>query len=250
MTDFILPRQWLRRYKFFLFVILLFLTIQVILAYLLRIFGSSDDIYDYDNNRLLIKNYENNDKLPFNEGFNENPLDDEDINNSNSIFNLKNSVAPKLSSNAKEEAQILNNNINNENSNNNNITTSKSSNTLNNNTQEIDSHLDKLHFQPICDIITKEAISAIHRAQSQICKQIIVNASCAIQNGVFYATKLPNYCPNDPFTPYRALGCHKDDKKFRTLSGYYINLKTTNTPTKCVDLCLQSGFVYAGVQYS
>lgn len=83
-----------------------------------------------------------------------------------------------------------------------------------------------------------------------MCKEIIINASCAIQSGTFYPKRLPNYCPNEPFSAYRSLGCHRDDKKFRTLCSYYINLKTTNTPEKCVDLCLQSGFVYAGVQYS
>lgn len=109
--------------------------------------------------------------------------------------------------------------------------------------------LNELEFVPSCDIDTKEAVSAIHRAQTQSCKQTIANITCAIQAGTFYSSFLPNYCPNENFIANRALGCFRDEKKFRILSGYYTNFKTLNTPAKCIQMCLQSGFLYAGVQY-
>ncbi|CAG2062330.1 unnamed protein product, partial [Timema podura] len=34
------------------------------------------------------------------------------------------------------------------------------------------------------------------------------------------------------------------------LTGYFANLKLTNSPKHCMNMCLQSGFQYAGVQYS
>ncbi|GLH11058.1 Xylosyltransferase oxt [Gryllus bimaculatus] len=102
--------------------------------------------------------------------------------------------------------------------------------------------LEELDFVPQCDIVTKEAISAIHRAKTQQCKQEIVNITCLIQQGLLYPHYLPNTCPS--------LGCFRDNKTFRLLSGYYANLKTTNSPKHCIDLCLQSGFPYAGVQFS
>lgn len=46
------------------------------------------------------------------------------------------------------------------------------------------------------------------------------------------------------------IGCFKDDKKKRILPDYFILLKETNSPRSCVELCLQSGFQYAGVQYA
>lgn len=52
------------------------------------------------------------------------------------------------------------------------------------------------------------------------------------------------------FTAGKSLGCYRDEKNFRLLSGYYANLKTTNSPKHCINMCLQSGFPYAGVQYS
>lgn len=110
--------------------------------------------------------------------------------------------------------------------------------------------LDELEFTPTCDIHTKEAVSAIHRASTQSCKQTIANVACAIQSKTFYADALPNYCPTGNYTANRAMGCYKDEKNFRVLSGYYMNFKTLNTPSKCIQLCLQSGFQYAGVQYS
>ncbi|XP_062552577.1 xylosyltransferase oxt [Armigeres subalbatus] len=111
-------------------------------------------------------------------------------------------------------------------------------------------NVNELEFVPPCDIRSKETISAVHRAKSQACKKQILDIACEIQKGTFYPRKLPNYCPNGAFVPNRELGCFQDEKNFRLLSGYYTNFKTNNSPRQCIQLCLQSGFLYAGVQYS
>ncbi|XP_063241407.1 xylosyltransferase oxt [Bacillus rossius redtenbacheri] len=111
-------------------------------------------------------------------------------------------------------------------------------------------NLEELDFVPVCDIVTKEAVSAIHRAKTQRCKQTIANITCLIQRRLLYPRRLPNSCPSNGFTAGKSLGCYEDKKTFRLLSGYFANLKTTNSPQHCINLCLQSGFQYAGVQYS
>lgn len=265
--------QWLRRYKLFFFAGLLLLAIQLFLGYLLPIFGTSDDIYNPNSasiysNLIEVRNAYKN-QAAFDELFHDESLafDDEDISNGNSIVNFKELttglVLPKIvvASSAKgginNHHQFINNNNNNKHKNNNNpndirLNGKDSTATITNSqklstTTNLNSHFK---FKPICEIFAKEAISAIYRAQTHHCKEIISNTTCAIQSGTFYPSTLPNYCPHEPYHENQPLGCFKDDKKFRTLSGYYINFKTTNTPTKCIQLCLQSGFVYAGVQYS
>lgn len=48
--------------------------------------------------------------------------------------------------------------------------------------------------------------------------------------------------------PYSHLGCFRDSSKKRLLSNYVKKLPN-NSPTHCVNLCLQSGYLYAGVEY-
>lgn len=123
-----------------------------------------------------------------------------------------------------------------------------------NNKQYVINHtrlrLEELDFTPPCDIRTKEAISAIHRAKTQKCKQEISNITCLIQNRLLYPKTLPNYCPSEGYEHGKSLGCFKDEKNYRLLNGYYGNHENTNSPDYCMRLCLQSGFPYAGVQYS
>uniref|UniRef100_A0A182Y7V1 protein xylosyltransferase n=1 Tax=Anopheles stephensi TaxID=30069 RepID=A0A182Y7V1_ANOST len=109
--------------------------------------------------------------------------------------------------------------------------------------------LDELDFVPPCELTRKETVSAIHRAKSQSCKAKIVEVACEILAGKFYPQRLPNYCPRGDHSPNRALGCFRDEKNFRLLSGYYSTFKTNNSPEKCIRLCLQSGYPFAGVQY-
>lgn len=110
--------------------------------------------------------------------------------------------------------------------------------------------LEELDFIPACEISTKEAVSAIHRAKTQKCKQEIANITCLIKKGLLYPEKLPNYCPINDFVEGKSLGCFKDEKNYRLLSGYYGTSKSSNSPEYCTRLCMQSGFPYAGVQYS
>nr|CAD7397003.1 unnamed protein product [Timema cristinae] len=110
--------------------------------------------------------------------------------------------------------------------------------------------LEELDFVPACDIVTKEAISAIHRAKTQRCKRELVNITCLIQRGRLYPKQLTSSCPSQGLTAGKSLGCYEDKKTFRMLTGYFANLKLTNSPKHCMNMCLQSGFQYAGVQYS
>lgn len=109
--------------------------------------------------------------------------------------------------------------------------------------------LEELDFKPWCNITTKEAVSAIHRAKSQHCKREIVNVTCKIQKGELYPKQIVSSCPAPGVTKGKSLGCFQDDKSMRLLSGYYTNLEQTNSPQNCINLCLQSGFPYAGVEY-
>lgn len=56
-------------------------------------------------------------------------------------------------------------------------------------------NLDELDFHPWCNITTKEAVSAIHRATTQACKHEIANITCLMQQGMLYPKRLPRYCP-------------------------------------------------------
>lgn len=110
--------------------------------------------------------------------------------------------------------------------------------------------LEELDFTPNCEVRSREAISAIHRAKTQICKQEIVNKTCLIQNEQFYPTNLPNHCTSKEKTYGHHLGCYLDEKKLRLLTSFYGNYANTNSPKFCLDICVQAGFPYAGVQYA
>ena len=51
-------------------------------------------------------------------------------------------------------------------------------------------------FVPKCDIIGKDALSALHRAGSQACRQEIANIVCRHQAGLLMPKALPQYCPH------------------------------------------------------
>ncbi|GAB1866064.1 protein xylosyltransferase [Camponotus japonicus] len=123
---------------------------------------------------------------------------------------------------------------------------------LRNRTARIKLDRKSLNFTPMCEVTTREAVSAIMRAQNQACKQRIVNMTCLSQQGVLYPERVQSLCPHSPgFTGMpTTLGCYKDDKTLRVLSGYYHIFKGNNTPERCAYMCLQSGFPYAGTEYS
>lgn len=109
-----------------------------------------------------------------------------------------------------------------------------------------------LNFTPICDVTGREAVSAITRAQSQICKEYIVNVTCLSHQGLLYPKTLQSSCPHSK--GFRGIpkniGCFKDDKIFRVLTGYNSVYKNNNSPQRCAYMCLQSGYPFAGTEYS
>lgn len=109
--------------------------------------------------------------------------------------------------------------------------------------------LDELGFTPNCKIIGREAISAINRAKSRKCKEIIANITCLSLEEKLYPKRLTNFCMDKKNTSEKALGCFKDEKEYRLLSSYYGVFNKDNSPEFCIQLCLQSGFPYAGVEY-
>lgn len=123
---------------------------------------------------------------------------------------------------------------------------------LRNRTARIKLDRNSLNFTPVCDIMIREAMSAVTRAQSQACKQRIVNVTCLSQQSLLYPERIQSLCPHSlgfSGMPMN-LGCFKDDKTLRALSGYYHVFKENNTPERCAYMCLQSGFPYAGTEYS
>ncbi|KAK0132509.1 Xylosyltransferase 2 [Merluccius polli] len=51
-------------------------------------------------------------------------------------------------------------------------------------------------FVPKCDIMGKDALSALHRAASQTCRQEIANIVCQHQAGQLMPQALPQFCPH------------------------------------------------------
>lgn len=203
-----------RRYKLLFFLGILILIIQVFLAY------KSIKIPIDSGNKLLVEKFNSiKDRL---QSIQEKQFainDDEDIINSNTIQQQDGgAAAAALVKNDKNKIATL---------------------------------LSELKFKPKCDILKdKEVISAVQRARTQQCKEHIINIACQIKAGVLYPKKLINTCPSGNYIENRSLGCFKDTKKHRLLSSLYSNFKETNSPKKCIQICLQSGFIYAGVQYS
>ncbi|XP_031588473.1 xylosyltransferase 2 isoform X1 [Oreochromis aureus] len=62
-------------------------------------------------------------------------------------------------------------------------------------------------FVPKCDIIGKDALSALHRAASQQCRQEIANIVCQHQAGQLMPESLPQFCPQLGMShPLQAVG--------------------------------------------
>lgn len=109
--------------------------------------------------------------------------------------------------------------------------------------------LSSLSFLPDCNITGREAVSAIHRARTQACKKELAGVVCKGLEEELYPKRLRRECPNSVTVYGRHLGCFRDDKKRRILPDFFQLLKGSNSPLNCVDVCLQSGFQYAGVEY-
>lgn len=132
--------------------------------------------------------------------------------------------------------------------------------------------VDDLGFEPPCDIIGREPISAIQRAKTQACKQLLANISCLINSKPPYPQRLIHQCTFNgnlqifqlildnfkniyhiywfiDISDTKELGCYRDNRETKLLPGYKTTLVFTNSHSACKDICLQSGFVYAGVEY-
>lgn len=219
-----IDNRWLRRYKIFFLIGILILSFQLYLA--IRFFGLSVDSAQNTSrwSPHKLSNIDSNDvENSVNSARRSKDglvIDDEDIGNSVHQHKQRLSIKSNHGTNkvyTKNQTYL---------------------------------RLEELDFVPSCEITTKEAISAIHRAKTQRCKQKISNITCLISQGLLYPNQLPNYCPNKGYVAGKSLGCFKDEKNYRLLNGYYGNYKNMNSPEFCIRLCLQSGFLYAGVQYS
>lgn len=102
----------------------------------------------------------------------------------------------------------------------------------------------------VCQQHSKETLSALKRAKTSQCKELIIRTSCLHQHRQLFPTLLKRTCPNSGSTMGRALGCYRDSSKRRLLADHMTELKDTNSPGQCVNYCLRLGFSYAGVEYS
>ncbi|XP_067937140.1 xylosyltransferase oxt-like [Watersipora subatra] len=97
--------------------------------------------------------------------------------------------------------------------------------------------------------LNKDAHSAIARAKTTECKEAIERASCLLHHNKLFPASLPRYCPLKEGGAGEYIGCYKDDPRKRDLSGPTAASSTDNSPIYCRNLCLASGYRYAGVQY-
>lgn len=56
----------------------------------------------------------------------------------------------------------------------------------------------QLGFQPECDIVEKDAVSAIQRATTTECKWELANVTCLVKRGMLYPSELPRSCDGSP----------------------------------------------------
>lgn len=54
----------------------------------------------------------------------------------------------------------------------------------------------QMGFRPACDIVEKDALSAIRRAPTLSCKRELANITCLAQGGALYPSRLPRSCDN------------------------------------------------------
>ncbi|XP_014257441.1 xylosyltransferase oxt [Cimex lectularius] len=228
--------RWTKRYRLFCLGGLAVLSIQLFLAYLFFAVESNSETptqeYLSGKGRLNLEVLDEHNGLENSRRLRDSYLvsdddDDDSLGNSNAIYNKVKVPPDKVDSKSNKVPKI-----------------SK----LGEGNKTVTLRIEELDFTPMCDIRNKEAISAIHRASTQNCKQQIANTTCLVLSGDLYPQLLPHKCPAEG-RKGKPLGCYQDDKISRLLKEYYINLKSTNSPENCINICLQSGFPYAGVQY-
>ncbi|BET03101.1 Xylosyltransferase sqv-6 [Nesidiocoris tenuis] len=226
--------RWMRRYRLFWTAGVVILTVQVFLAY---VFLTLDTLRDNPNQeylsgrgRLNVESADENGLASprrFREMFTGDDEEEDSIGNSNAVYTKVKLPPDKLAKTGKH---------------------AKSGKTGETN-KTVALRVEELDFTPMCEIKSKEAISAIHRARTQNCKQQIANTTCLINSGELYPSELPHQCPAPESTKGKSLGCYSDDKMTRVLKDHYVQLKTTNSPLYCINICIQGGYPYAGVEF-
>uniref|UniRef100_A0A915B3N6 protein xylosyltransferase n=2 Tax=Parascaris univalens TaxID=6257 RepID=A0A915B3N6_PARUN len=99
-----------------------------------------------------------------------------------------------------------------------------------------------------CVINDSLALSALSRMRTESCRQKARRLICTQSETIPDA--LPNRCPLYAESQRGAyVGCFKDTRSARVLSGHLYSLKQINSPHYCVNLCLRAGYMYAGVEY-
>ena len=84
------------------------------------------------------------------------------------------------------------------------------------------------------DSLHKDAKSALRRATTPECLQLIADTACANEKGTLYPPALRNLCPavTDERVAGHYLGCFQDSFDGRLLKGGVSKLKSTNSPRK------------------
>ena len=112
--------------------------------------------------------------------------------------------------------------------------------------------LAKYGLNSTCHDLHKEALSAIKRAESQSCRQQIVDVACLNDQGLLYPKKLPNLCPylKRAETKGQYVGCFQDSFTERLFSGSVHKFPDTNEKELCLKTCYDAGFRYSGLQFA
>lgn len=217
------PGRWQRKYKLVLVLLFVIFSVQLLLGYHSSKLDVATERQDGQGPSPFAQHNSQAGSLP---------VDDEDVPSNSNSYNAKsNNAQTNNHLHAPKEDFI------------------RSIATNGGDSAPKKSHLVDLAFTPGCEVQSKDAWSAVNRARTEECKRQILDTVCAIESGTFYAEHLTSQCPTGNFTRGKSLGCFQDEQVNRLLGGYYVNHKGINSPKKCMDVCLQSGFVYAGVQY-
>ncbi len=103
-----------------------------------------------------------------------------------------------------------------------------------------------------CLQVHSDAESALQRASSRQCKADIAKAACRNEAKTLHPGKMKNLCPTrmDEDSRGRYLGCFSDSFSDRIFQGVMYKLKEDNTAEKCLALCTEAAYSYAGLQYA
>lgn len=103
-----------------------------------------------------------------------------------------------------------------------------------------------------CPKVHPDAESALRRATTSQCKMHIAEVACRNEAKTLYPEKIGSLCPTrtDEEARGRYLGCYADSFSDRIFQGVVHKLKEDNNAEKCLTLCTEAGYSYAGLQYA